>query len=176
MAPHGVYPCAGSDRWIALAVRSDEEWRALRARAGDPDWARDPRFEDAPGRVRHRAQLDTRLAEWTRTQDPIALMHALQHAGVPAAAVHDARDHAHDPHWQARGTYQPAELPGHGVYPLPTSPWFVDGKRLGLRRRPPALGEHNREVLGGLLGLTDAELAELAAEHYIGSEPLPHEL
>jgi crotonobetainyl-CoA:carnitine CoA-transferase CaiB-like acyl-CoA transferase len=176
LAPHGVYPCAGSDRWIALAVRGERDWQALCARAGNPDWSRDPRFADAAGRLRHRPELDAQLATWTRTQDPIALMHALQADRIPAAAVHDARDHAHDPHWRARGVYQRAELPGHGSYPLPTSPWIVDGQRLGLRLRPPALGEHNRAVLGGLLGLGDAELAELAAEHYIGSEPLPHEL
>jgi crotonobetainyl-CoA:carnitine CoA-transferase CaiB-like acyl-CoA transferase len=176
MAPHGVYPCAGKDRWLALAVRDERDWRALCARAGEPDWARDPRFADAEGRIRHRAELDARISEWTRTRDPIALMHALQRDRIPAAAVHDARDHAHDPHWQARGVYQPTPLPGHGTYPLPTSPWVVDGQRLGLRLRPPALGEHNRAVLQGLLGLGDAELQELAAEHYVGDEPLPHDL
>jgi len=176
MAPHGVYPCAGVDRWIALAVRDDRDWRALGACAGEPGWARDPRFADAVGRVGHRAELDRHVSDWTRTRDPIALMHALQHERVPAAAVHDARDHAHDPHWQARGVYQPTLLPGHGTYPLPTSPWIIDGERLGLRLRPPALGEHNRDVLQGLLGLSDAELEELAAEHYIGNEPLPHDL
>jgi crotonobetainyl-CoA:carnitine CoA-transferase CaiB-like acyl-CoA transferase len=176
LSPHGVYPCAGTDRWIALAVRDERDWRALCARAGEPGWAGDPRFADAAGRVRHRAELDAQIASWTRTRDPIALMHALQRDRVPAAAVHDARDHAVDPHWQARGVYQRTELPGHGTYPLPTSPWIIDGKRLGVRRHPPALGEHNRAVLGGLLGLSDAELAELAADHYIGDEPLPHEL
>jgi crotonobetainyl-CoA:carnitine CoA-transferase CaiB-like acyl-CoA transferase len=176
LAPHGVYPCAGIDRWIAIAVPGDPQWRALCERAGNPEWARDPRFDSAAGRVRHRAELDRLVSDWTRTRDPIALMHALQRAHVPAAAVHDARDHAHDPHWQARGVYQPVELPGHGTYPLPTSPWHVDGRHLGLRLRPPALGEHNRAVLGGLLGLSDAELAELEAEHYVGSEPLPHEI
>jgi crotonobetainyl-CoA:carnitine CoA-transferase CaiB-like acyl-CoA transferase len=176
LSPHGVYPCAGTDRWIALAVRDERDWRALCARAGEPGWAGDPRFADAAGRVRHRAELDAQIASWTRTRDPIALMHALQRDRVPAAAVHDARDHAVDPHWQARGVYQRTELPGYGTYPLPTSPWIIDGKRLGVRRHPPALGEHNRAVLGGLLGLSDAELAELAADHYIGDEPLPHEL
>jgi crotonobetainyl-CoA:carnitine CoA-transferase CaiB-like acyl-CoA transferase len=176
MAPHGVYRCAGVDRWIALAVRTDEEWRALCEQARRVDWSTDPRFADAAARLGHRAELDLEIAGWTRTRDATELMHALQRARIPGAAVHDARDHAADPHWKARGIYQPTELPGHGTYPLPTSPWVIDGRRLGIRRRPPSLGEHNREILGGLLGLSDAELGELAADHYIGGEPLPHEL
>ncbi len=176
MSPHGVYPCAGQDRWVAIAVTDDDRWRALRAAVGDPAWARDARFDAAEGRVRHRAELDAALGEHTRTRDAIELMGELQQRGVAAAAVHDAAEHASDPHWRARGMYQTTELPGYGSFPLLTSPWIVDGRRLGVRLPPPPLGAHNREVLGGLLGLTDSELAALADQELIGDAPLHHEL
>ncbi len=161
MAPHGVYRCAGEDRWIAISVYRDAQWRALRGAMGDPEWARDARFDTRDGRRRHRLELDRRLAEWTRAQDPIALMEPLQQRGIPAAAVHDAADHARDPHWKARGFHQPTLLEGYGTFPLPTSPWILDGERLGVRLPPPRLGEHDATIYSGMLGLSEAEIAEL---------------
>jgi crotonobetainyl-CoA:carnitine CoA-transferase CaiB-like acyl-CoA transferase len=176
MAPHGVYPCAGEDRWIALTVATETQWRALCTAMGDPGWARDARFADARARIEQRGELDRQVAAWTRTRDHLELMGELQERHIPAAAVHDAAEHALDPHWQARGMYQPTELPGYGVYPLLASPWIVDGRRLGVYLPPPPLGAHNRQVLGGLLGLSDAELAELARQELIGDAPKPHAL
>jgi len=176
MAPHGVFPCAGEDRWIAISVYTDAQWRALRVEMGEPDWARDARFDDARGRRRHRDALAHPLADWTRTRDPIALMEALQGRGVPAAAVHDAADHARDPHWQARGFHQPTTLAGYGTFPLPTSPWILDGARLGVRLPPPGLGEHDALIYGRWLGLSEAEIEELRRECYLGDVPLSHEL
>lgn len=176
MAPHGVYPCAGEDRWLALSVVNDAQWVALRAVLGRPDWSLDARFDRLEGRRRHRAELDERLRAWTREQDPIAAMEALQRRGIPAAAVHDAADHARDPHWQARGFHQPTELPGYGTFPLPTSPWILDGERLGVRLAPPRLGEHDEFVYARLLGLSEAEIEALRREQILGDVPLSHAL
>ena len=176
MAPHGVYRCAGEDRWVAISVYRDAHWDALLSAMGDPDWAADARFSDSPGRRRHRHLIDHHLAEWTRTRDPITLMAILQERRVPAAAVHDAAEHAQDPHWIERGFYQPTRLEGYGEYPLPTSPWILDGQRLGVRLPPPRLGQHDGELYSRLLGLSDPEIEELRREEYLGSEPLSHEL
>ena len=176
MAPHGVYRCAGEDRWIAISVYRDAQWSALRAALGNPEWARDERFDSRDGRRFQRLELDRRIADWTRPQDPIALMERLQALGIPAAAVHDAADHARDPHFAARGFHQPTELPGYGTFPLPTSPWILDGKRLGVRMPPPRLGEHDAMIYSRLLGLTETEIEELRREDYLGSVPLSHEL
>jgi len=176
MAPHGVFPCAGLDRWLAIGVWSDAQWRALREVMGDPAWARDPRFDGAAGRRAAREAIARGIADWTRTQDPIAAMNALQARRVPAAAVHDAADHARDPHWRARGFHQPTALAGYGTFPLPTSPWILDGERLGVRRPPPRLGEHDRAIYAGLLGLGEAEIDALRREDCIGDVPLSHEL
>ncbi|MEZ4331884.1 MAG: CoA transferase [Myxococcota bacterium] len=176
MAPHGVYPCAGEDRWIAISVWDDAQWRALCAEMDAPELAGDPLLADVDGRRRARAALDARIAAWTRGHDPIALMGRLQKRGVPAAAVHDAADHARDPHWQARGFHRPTELPGYGTFPLPTSPWLLDGVRLGVRLPPPRLGEHDGAIYAKLLGLTPEEIEALRRERYLGDVPLSHEL
>lgn len=176
MAPHGVFPCAGEDRWIAISVYRDRQWTALQDAMGDPDWARNDRFQDRKGRRRHRDEIDRRLEAWTRTQDPIALMDVLQKRGIPAAAVHDAADHARDPHWIERGVYQPTLLEGYGEYPLHTSPWILDGERLGVRLPPPRLGQHDDEIYSCLLGLSDSEIEDLRRENYLGAEPLVHDL
>ncbi|MFO0690135.1 MAG: CoA transferase [Myxococcota bacterium] len=176
MAPHGVFACAGEDRWIAISIYDDAQWAALRAEMGDPEWARDGRYADRAGRRRHRDELARALGEWTRSRDAIELMGWLQRRGVPAAAVHDAADHARDPHFRARGFHQPTELPGYGTFPLPTSPWILDGERLGVRLPPPGLGEHDARIYGELLGLTGEEIEALRREDYLGCVPLSHEL
>ena len=176
MAPHGVYPCAGEDRWLALGVYTDEQWRSLCDVLGRPAWALDARFDDRAGRRRHRATIDESLRAWTRTQDPIAAMNRLQRHRIPAAAVHDAADHARDPHWQARGFHQLTELPGYGTFPLPTSPWMLDGERLGVRLPPPRLGEHDDDLYARLLGLSPEEIESLRREAYLGNVPLSHDL
>jgi crotonobetainyl-CoA:carnitine CoA-transferase CaiB-like acyl-CoA transferase len=176
MAVHGVYACAGTDHWIALAVTTESQWQQLCAAMGDPSWAHDERFSDAQERGRRRAELDAKISAWTSTRNHLELMAELQARRIPAAAVHDAAEHARDPHWQARGMYQPTELPGYGVFPLLTSPWMIDGQRLSVRLPPPPLGGHNQEIFGELLGLSPSELAELAEQELIGDAPKHHEL
>ncbi|MEE9285994.1 MAG: CoA transferase, partial [Dehalococcoidia bacterium] len=172
LAPHGCYPCRGEDRWITIVVYSEEQWRALCRAMGRPAWSRDPRFSTQAGRWANRQELNERMGPWTRRHDCVELMHRLQKAGVPAGAVYDQADMAQDPHWKARGAYQTVTLADGKAYPLPTPPWTMDGQRLGVRRAPPAFAQDNRYVLGEVLGLGDDEMARLAAEQYIGDEPL----
>ena len=172
----GVYACRGEDHWIAISVYRDTHWAALIEVMGHPDWATRAPFRDRGARRRDRQELERRLEEWTRAEDSIDLMNRLQAAGVPAAAVHDAAEHARDPHWIARGVYQTTLLEGYGEYPLHTSPWILDGTRLGVRRAPPKLGEHNDAIYSKLLGLSTEEIDALRREQYLGDVPLSHEL
>ena len=91
-APHAIYPCAGDDRWIAIAVFSDEEWRRLCAALHAPALASDPRFASLAGRLAHEDALDAALAEQTRAHEPEALMQRLQAAGVEAGVVQTCAD------------------------------------------------------------------------------------
>ena len=104
-APHGVYPCHGDDRWIAIAVFSQSEWKSLVAGMGSPPWAADPRFATAEGRLANEAELDARLAAFTRAFDPHELMQTLQRSGVEACAVQDFRALQSDPQLEARGHF-----------------------------------------------------------------------
>src|SRR5690606_36946553 len=104
LAPHGVYRCADDDEWIALAVRTEEEWRALDALAGC-GWGEDPRFATLEARREHRMALDSAIEGWTAGRAKHDLMHALQSRGVPAGAVQATPDWLADPHLEARGYF-----------------------------------------------------------------------
>src|SRR5262249_12263686 len=95
-APHGVYPAAGDDRWVAIACRSEDDWRALCSVMGAPQLAADPRFNTFAARQANCAELDRMISEWTRTLDAHEAEQRLQARGVPAHAVQDAADLHHD--------------------------------------------------------------------------------
>src|SRR5262245_35056016 len=90
-APHGVYPCAGPDRWIAISVSDGDEWGGFVGTV-TAAWARDPRFATRAGRTAHAVELERLVAGWTRTQDAEVIMDRLQAAGVAAGRVADAAD------------------------------------------------------------------------------------
>jgi crotonobetainyl-CoA:carnitine CoA-transferase CaiB-like acyl-CoA transferase len=168
-APHGVYPCAGEDRWLALACFGEDEWRALTEVAKRPDWAEDARFLDLAARLAHQDALDTTIGEWTKAHDARQLMQALQSAGVPAGVCQTAEDRCdHDPQlahleWLTEvtgskiGRWPVAEVP----VKLSESPAFAGGR---IDRGAPCYGEDNEYVYGELLGMTKREIADLAAD------------
>ncbi|MBI3969489.1 MAG: CoA transferase, partial [Chloroflexi bacterium] len=167
-APHGVYPAAGVDRWLALAVPSDEVWSALREALGNPDWAAAPELRTAAGRVARADRLDGLLATWTRTQSPEAAVALLQSAGVPAATVNDGEDLIErDPQLSARNYFQTIELPEHGPIPTPRLPLLFSVTPTTIRRPAPRLGEHNEEVLRNILGFSEAEVDQLILDEVI---------
>jgi crotonobetainyl-CoA:carnitine CoA-transferase CaiB-like acyl-CoA transferase len=168
-APHGVYPCAGTDRWLAIACFNDSEWRALCEVAKRPDWAADPRFADLAGRLAHQDVLDALIGKWTRTGDARQLMLALQKAGVPAGVCQTAEDRCdNDPQLKALewltevtgtkiGRWPVAEVP----VKLSQSPAYAGGR---IDRGAPCYGEDNEYVYGELLGMSKREIEDLAAE------------
>ena len=173
-APQNVYPCAGDEEWLALAVADDDQWRLLREHLGDPDWARDPELATAAARRAAHDRIDDELAAWCATQDARAAADALSVAGVPAGYVVDGRDIAHNPQLVHRGYFGDEEHPVTGTHPIPTVPFRFASRhgRDWLTRPAPTLGQHNREVLGGELGLADAELTALEQAGVIGTRPI----
>ncbi len=167
MAPHGLFPAAGEDRWLSVAVRDDRDWAALSALAGGEDWARDGRLATAAGRIGLRDALDGMLAAWTATQDRDRLVADLRAAGVPASPVNDIDALWADRQLAARGMADIVELPGLGPEVLFRAPWNVSGFGVGTATRGPVLGEHNERVLCGTLGLAADEFARLRAEGVI---------
>ncbi len=174
MSPHGCYPCRGDDRWITIAVATDEEWQAVCRVLGQNGWAADPRFEDSLSRWKNRDELDALIGTVTSTWDAHELMHALQKDGVAAGAVLDSKDLLFDPHLGQRNFY---EVVTHhestGIPPLPYAgrPWKLS-KTPAVNSQPaPLMGEHNNLVLSGLLGKTAEEMAELEEAGIIGYGP-----
>jgi benzylsuccinate CoA-transferase BbsF subunit len=160
LCPHGVYPCVGGDRWIAIAVTSDAEWRALCAAMGDAGAAARDRFADPDA-------LDARIAAWTRGFDAYALAETLQAAGVPAGPVQDFQQLLDDPQLAHRGHWVPLRHSKLGELPFERCGFRLSEDAGALRTPGPNLGEHSGDVLGELLGLGGDEIARLTREGVI---------
>ena len=183
MAPHGVYRCSGGDesdgtdngrdRWVAISVKSDGQWRDMCAAMGTPELADDDRFATLLARLRNQDALDEAVARWTRGLDRYAVANALQSRGIAAGPTLDCGGDAYDdPHLQERGYFQPVFHPDAGVH-LMSGPIWRSANRPEKRHDPaPGLGQHNNYVLGDLAGLSDERLAELEAGRIIGEIPL----
>jgi crotonobetainyl-CoA:carnitine CoA-transferase CaiB-like acyl-CoA transferase len=171
-APQGCYRCRGGDRWLVISIESDDEWSSFCRAAGHPEWETDERFADVLARHEHHDALDELIEGWTREQDAYEAFHLLQRAGVKAAPVLDGKDLLFDPHFKERGQFDVLEFPIIGRRPVHRHlAAKFDGFETGPGRPAPLLGEHNAEVLQGLLGLSDDEMTALEEEKVIGTEP-----
>lgn len=168
-APHGVYPAAGDDRWVAASVLDDAGWRALCAAAGFPEgW----RSLDVTARRTRHDEVDAAIATWTVTQDPFELATDLQTIGLAAAPILDAPEVLTDPQLIARAALVEIDQPEAARFLTPRAPVHFSGypDRLPLERGP-LLGEHNREVLTEVAGLEDGEVDELLKAGVVATEP-----
>jgi benzylsuccinate CoA-transferase BbsF subunit len=165
-APHGVFPCAGDDRWISIAVFDDAQWQGLRRALGDPAWARAQELAAHAGRVARLDAVHGQLAAATAARDDRALAAELQRHGVPAAPVLNVADLYEDPHFRARGTFVEVEHPlgfRETIYGA-----YVKTSRTEPDVRPgPAMGQDNERVFLELLGLPPERYRELVDEQVI---------
>lgn len=163
-APHGVFRCAdegGRERWIAIAVHDDDDWRRLVEAIGRPAWACDPALATAAGRLEHVDALEAHVAVWTAGQRAGALAGSLQERGIDAAAVLDLGDLHQDPQLAHRGHFQTVRHPVLGDHPAETHAIRFSAMAPAIRRPAPRLGEHTDGVLRNLLDLGDDEIAGL---------------
>jgi crotonobetainyl-CoA:carnitine CoA-transferase CaiB-like acyl-CoA transferase len=176
-APQGCYRAADStvelgeareEQWLVVSCRSDADWAVLAGIIGRPDLAG---LSVDERRERHDA-LDEVIGDWVRQRDAQEAMELLQDAGVPAGRVLDTGSLLDDPHLLRRGFWVYLPHPRMHRYKQFSSPWRFVEANPQLRRASPLFGEHNREILGGVLGLSDEELAELAAANVIGDAPI----
>ena len=161
MAPYGNYPCKGDDVWVSIAVRTEEEWGGLLKAMGNPDWADDPIFSSRYARLNYRRELDACLSEWTRERTAWETTELLQSCGVAAFPVLDAEGRLFNSHFQARGLYSDIEHPALGSEPVFNLMWQLSRTPPRIQRHAPLLGEHNRDVFCGLLGMDETELSRL---------------
>ena len=166
LAPHGTYPCL-DEHWIVVQVQNEKQWIGMRRLLGDAL----AEFGAVDDRLERSDELDAAIAAWTSERSADEAMGLLQGAGVAAAAVRRSDELTQEPQLKARGFWTFMEREFLGEVPHPAAAYRADGKPLEIGWPAPTLGQHNREVLGGLLGLTDSELAVLERERIIGNKP-----
>jgi len=163
-SPHNVYPCRGEDRWIAIAVESEEEWRRFREALGRPESLEDARFDGVKNRKAHEAELDRRIAAITAGWDAGELFTHLQRHKVKAGVVQNAEEVLRDEQLLARQHWVYLEHPemGRSVYDAP--PYKFTHLKNGLRSPAPLLGQHTREVCRRILDMDDETFEQLSKE------------
>ncbi|MEI7924782.1 MAG: CoA transferase [Chloroflexota bacterium] len=171
-APHGVYPCAGEDRWAAIAVTSDEQWQALCGVIGRADLAADPRYAKQADRHAHQEPLDDAISAWTKDLEPYEVQKRLQAAGVPAGAVLQVDELFSDPQLQHRGSFAWADHPELGPFPHTRTAWISKQGNYGVTPAGPTFGSANDRVLRELLNMSSGEIDELVSAGVTSYEPV----
>jgi crotonobetainyl-CoA:carnitine CoA-transferase CaiB-like acyl-CoA transferase len=172
VAPQGVYRCVGTDNWVAVTVRSAEEWRALAPVIGRPDLADDASLAELAARWARHDELDAAIGAWTAGLEQYEVAHALQAVGVPAGPVLANWQILSDPHVHERGMYATTVHPVVGAYPTTTWPWRFSRTPARLERPAPLFAQHNREILREA-GLGDDAIDALYASGVTADEPTP---
>ena len=171
MAPHGNFPCHGDDSWVAIAVRSDQEWQRLCGIMGQPELATDQRFASLVGRLRNVVELERLISQWTRGREAYAIMSKLQADDIPCAPVLNAHQVVESPQLTAREFFDPVDHPEFGSYLHAGTPWRMSRSPSRVRTAAPALGQHSGQILSSLLGVSTGELLSLVERGITGDTP-----
>ena len=166
-APHNNYPCAGEDKWVAIAVATEEEWQGFCRALGNPDWCSGPRFSGRTGRMAYRRELEEYVAAWTTVRLVDEVVGVLQANGVAAMGLMNIEDQSLDPHWRARRTYAEIKHPHVGTEWVYGVPWVLGDTPGEVRTPAPTLGQHNEFVFQQLLGVPIHHLERLRSEKVI---------
>jgi benzylsuccinate CoA-transferase BbsF subunit len=157
-APHGVYPCGGTDAWVAVACESDEQWHAVCTLLNRPDLA----GLEAAARRERRRELDELISAWTADRSPSEAEKVLQGAGVPAHQMQNAVECAVDPQLAHREAFVQVAHAVHGTTWIENSRFRLSRTPAMVERAGPTFGEDVEYVLGDLLGYDVDRIAELA--------------
>lgn len=159
-APSNLYRTK-DNKYVHIGANNDNTFRRCMEAIGRPDLAEDPRFQSNHGRVKEVRFLDGVIEDWTQQHTMQEVCEVMDRAGVPTAPIYTAEDIVKDPHYRAREMLLELTVPGLGPVKFPgVVPKFslTPGRVEWLG---PALGEHNRDVYQGLLGLSERELEGL---------------
>ena len=162
IVPTNTYPCTDG-RYVIIGGNADSIFKRLMRAAGREDLAGDPRLADNAGRVANQGEVDDAIARWTRTLDSDRVLGILDGAGVPAGPIYSVADMMEDPHYNARGLFEPVEVAGEPLR-IPALTPKLDRTPGATLWPGPELGAHNREVYIDVLGLDEAELRSLRDE------------
>jgi benzylsuccinate CoA-transferase BbsF subunit len=164
MAPHGIFRCAGEQRWVAIAVRDDDEWQRFAPAIGHPELANDPQFRTLATRKANEDRLEEIVTEWTLKQSPEDATQILQAIGVPSFTAYSSKDLSEDAHLNAANFFVNLDHPEVGVRQHVGIPWRMSGTPCAVRHPAPCLGEHSDYVLSDILGYSTDQVAALKKE------------
>ncbi|WP_439373425.1 CoA transferase [Bradyrhizobium sp. DASA03120] len=170
--PHGCFRCSGEDSWVMLAAIDEKMWQRLAILIGRPDWAIDASLQSAEARRCIEDEIERAIEAWTLTRDADQAMSNLQAGRIAAGVARQPTELLKDPHLRSRAFLQEVDRTFIGLHPQPSMPIRDGSGPFTIRTAAPTLGEHNSEVLSGLLGLSCAEIAQLASEGIIGTSML----
>jgi crotonobetainyl-CoA:carnitine CoA-transferase CaiB-like acyl-CoA transferase len=162
-APHNHYPTADG-KWLAIACTNDRIFRRLASAMGQGDWGTDPEWDSMEKRAARRDEVDARVAAWTGNHSQAELREILDRAEVPNSPINSIADCFADPQFAARGTLTKVDDEVLGPVTMQAPVPRLSATPARLARAAPAVGEHNAEIYGELLGLDEAELGRLRAE------------
>jgi crotonobetainyl-CoA:carnitine CoA-transferase CaiB-like acyl-CoA transferase len=163
-APHAVYKCRGDERWCAISVFSDAEWKAFCQVMGNPAWTENPEFATLLGRKQNEEELNRLVEQWTTNHSAEEVMEAMQKAGVAAGLAENGEDLHKDPQLKHRHHFWMLEHPEMGVTSYDGPPFRLSKTPAELHMHGPCVGEHNEYVYTQLLGMSDEEFIELLSE------------
>lgn len=157
----GAFPCAGDDKWVAISVRTEEEWLRLCDALGNPEWTRRADLADALQRAANIESLERHVGEWTKQRSPEHVITPLRSKGLVAAEVLSVGEVIHTPQTKARRAYVDNPHPIVGTQPAYASPLYVHGLSRDLLRHAPFWGHHNDYVTKEVLGMSPADVERL---------------
>lgn len=170
MSPHGVYPCRGADRWVAVAITDEGQWQSFCRAIGRPEWINGSEFGTILSRKKNEDKLDALIAEWTRNFTPEQIMATMQESGIPAGVVQTGEDLLDDPQMKHRKHYRQLDHSEIGPYHCNAPAYTLSKSPCEITRPAPCVGEHNSYVYKDLLGFTDDEIAELLVDQVMTTD------
>ncbi len=162
IAPHGVYPAAGDDRWVAIACRDDDQWRVLTSAMGHPELAQDKRFATLGLRLENHDELDQLIGQWSRTLHAERIEELLQSVRVPASVVQNSAEMYRDPQLKHRGHFVRLDHPTYGHTVVENSRIKLSRTPARVERAAPTMGRDTQYVLAEILHYSDDKITELA--------------
>ena len=167
MAPHNFYRCKGEDKWVSIAVATDEEWQTFCEVLGNPSLAKDQRFSTANNRWQNQEELDKLIENWTVNYNHHEVMEILQKAGIAAMPCFNAEELFNNRHLKYGQCWTKVIHPILGEQVVLAPPWKLSATPAKISSAAPLFGQHENHVLKELLGMTDNEISLLEQEKVI---------
>ena len=162
ISPYNCY--STKDGYVFLLALDDQRWRALCQLMDCPELADDPRFATNRARTKQANEVDALVTAWTLRHPKQEVMERCSAADITCGIVKDIDEIITDPHIRARGRLQDIEHPTAGKMTVLGSPWWIEDQQIGIDAPSPTLGQHNTVVYNQLLGLSEADIAQLTEQ------------